>query len=163
MSLGPFYAAVRNLTKLEGYDPKYPGMWPWKTIEVEVDAEYPEYPEGLEVGALYQYEDDENYWLDADRDMYFFDWREKLVQMVGQPSVDEAKGPYPFRELIDHQGSTGGTIGPVVCEKIASDFDAWEDAARSLGDEKFLGYYQHIRRAFEFARGKGAVRMCVIA
>lgn len=107
MSLGPFYAAVRNLTKLEGYDSRYPGMWPRNAIEIEIDDEYPEYPEGLEVGALYQYEGDKNYWLDADRDMYFFDWREKLVQMVGQKSVDEAVGQYPFAELIRHQGSTG--------------------------------------------------------
>ena len=162
MSFGPFYSAVRNLKKLAGYDPIYPGTLPKNTIEIEVDAEYPEYPEGLEVGALYQYDGEENYWLDEDGDMYFFDWREKLVQMVGQRSVKDAEGQYPFRELICHQGSTGGTIGPVVCEKIASDFDAWEDAARSLGDEKFLEYYLHIRRAFEFARGKGAVRLCVL-
>ncbi|ABF12324.1 hypothetical protein [Cupriavidus metallidurans] len=162
MSLGPFYAAVKNLTKLEGYDPDYPGTWPHRTIEIEVDAEYPEYPEGLEVGALYQYESEENYWLNADQDMYFFKWREKLVQMVGEKSVEEAEGQFPFCELIRHQGSTGGTIGPVVCEKIASDFDAWEAAARSLGDERFFEYYVHIRRAFEFARGTGAVSLCVL-
>lgn len=163
MSLGPFYSAVSNLKKLEGYDPMHPGTWPDNTIEIEVDNENPEYPAGLEVGGLYQYAEEENYWLDEDGDRYFFIWRQQLVQMVGQESEESAEGQYPFCELIRHQGSTGGTIGPVMCETIASDFKAWEEAARSLGDAKFLEYYMHIRRPFEFARGNGAVRFCVLA
>jgi hypothetical protein len=162
MSLGPLYSAVKNLKKLEGYDPIYPGTWPDNTIDVEVDNEYPEYPEGLEVDALYQYEEEEMYWLDPERDMYFFIWREQLVKMVGQESVEAAEGQYPFCELIRHQGISGGTIGPVICERLAMAFETWEDAARSLGDAKFFEYYQHIRQPFEFARGSGAVRFCYL-
>ncbi|WP_035883432.1 hypothetical protein [Cupriavidus metallidurans] len=165
MSVGPYFAVMSNLKKLEGYDPIYTWTWPRNTLAITGDDKYPEYAEGLEIGALYHYEEEEYYFLlNSEQDMYFFEWREKLVQMVGQKSVDEADGQYPFCELIRHRECADcTTIGPLMSERIASDFDAWEYVARSTGDARFLEYYEHIRRPFELARGNGAVSLYAMA
>jgi hypothetical protein len=49
------------------------------------------------------------------------------------------------------------TFGPVVCQKLATDFEKWKSAADTLGDSKFSSWYSHIWSTFSLAGDAGRV------
>jgi hypothetical protein len=51
----------------------------------------------------------------------------------------------------------GMTFGPVVCKKLAADFDKWEPEAWSWGDFRFYRYYLAMREYFRFPGEHGFI------
>ncbi len=82
------------------------------------------------------------------------EWRRQLASLVGIRDLDawwstnSGRGD-PFAELIMFSDCEG-SIGPVVCAKLAKDFAKWQRAAGTLGDPYFLGRYNDWRKAFGF-------------
>lgn len=97
---------------------------------------------------------------------YYGAWRDKLAKLAGYPLVTGRTRPYsegawaategPFWELIDFT-YCDGVLGTAVCQKLAEDFDDYEESARRLGDEDFLYAYLQFKAAVEFASDGGAV------
>ncbi len=87
-------------------------------------------------------------------------WRAALAAMVGIPNIREwFRNPdmkAPFAELINFADNEG-TIGPVVCARLTSDFDAWADRAAANDDVSAYGRYERMRAIFKHAAGSGFV------
>jgi len=69
--------------------------------------------------------------------------------------------PGPFMELINFSDCEG-TLGPVVCAKLAEDFQEFDDRAKSAwgGDSGPYAIYSNWRKAVEMAADRGAIAFC---
>lgn len=86
------------------------------------------------------------------------EWRRRLASLVGIGDLDawwstnSGRGD-PFAELIMFSDCEG-SIGPVVCEKLAKDFERFNVAAAQMDSDchgsYFLQRYDDWRKAFEF-------------
>ncbi len=87
-------------------------------------------------------------------------WRAALAAMVGIPNIREwFRNPdmkAPFAELINFADNEG-TIGPVVCARLALDFDAWAERAAANDDVSANDRYERMRAIFKHAAGSGFV------
>lgn len=96
-------------------------------------------------------------------------WREQLAKLVGYPKAFIPDYPRechqigaftvaegPFHELICFSDCEG-TLGPVVCAKLAKDFAEWDERAAAQGDEDWYTAYKKFRTGFELAANTGAV------
>lgn len=101
-------------------------------------------------------------------------WRNRLAKLAGYPEgtykqCGEDRPSYcvacwngaqgPFAELI-HFSDCEGVIGTAVSKKLAADFAAFDDKAKTTEDEHFYAKYQDWRKAFEMAANGGAVQFC---
>ncbi len=78
------------------------------------------------------------------------DWSIQLSELVvDEDKYPESEGRGPFWELLRY-GLRGMTFGPVVCKKLANDFEKWYMDAWALGD---LEFYQGARKAPAFQAG----------
>jgi len=48
-------------------------------------------------------------------------------------------------------------FGPVVCAKLAADFDEWDSNTRSRSDDRFYEFYCKLRECFSWPVGKSAL------
>jgi len=92
-------------------------------------------------------------------------WREALAQMVGIANIREwFRNPdmsVPFSELLNFADNEG-VLGPVVCKRIAADFDVWSARAaeytpRTLEAGYFRSHYSTWHAAFKHAACDGFV------
>lgn len=87
-------------------------------------------------------------------------WRAALASMVGITNIREwFRNPdmgAPFAELINFAANKG-TIGPVVCARLASDFDKWAERAANNAAVSEHGRYERMRAIFKHAAGSGFV------
>lgn len=98
-------------------------------------------------------------------------WRDRLAKLAGCPQGtynqygkdwpshcvacwNGAQGP--FAELI-HFSDCEGVIGAAISKKLAADFAAFEEAAKTQEDEHFFKLYQAWQKAFGMAANGGAV------
>ena len=111
------------------------------------------------------------------QDKYYLEWCEKLVSLVtkgkkltggpyrmvawsnalselvqNEDKYSETGGRGPFWELLRY-GLRGMTFGPVVCRKLAVDFQTWESDAWASRDFEFLQMYLHVQRCFNLPTG----------
>lgn len=102
-------------------------------------------------------------------------WRENLAKLAGYPLTDyeenwikqcHAAGAWdveegPFHELI-HFSDCEGTLGPVVCAKLAKDFEEFMSKAESDPEfEPYLEGYKQLAAACKRAgEENGALRFC---
>lgn len=85
------------------------------------------------------------------------EWFKAVAALVeDEERYPETGGRGPFWELFRY-GMTGATSGPVVCAKLVADFDAWEEAVKSVGKDKFFEYHLELRRCFAHAGESGMV------
>ncbi|PLP96831.1 hypothetical protein [Cupriavidus pauculus] len=152
------------------------------TVAVVAPASYPQLAEGLVPDAAYEFETSsrERFCYDDINDPWFYNYCRKLTVLIspGKPlqgrrtvgewfkavaalAEDEEKYPEtggrgPFWELFRY-GMSGMTFGPVVCKKLVADFDAWEEAVKSIGEDKFYEYHMELRRCFAHAGDNGMV------
>ena len=160
-------------------------LWVDEDMLAVAPPDYPQLAEGLEIGALYQEVPGPDgyggilHYLDSLED--YCDWCEKLVSLVTNgkklkecpkdevewsnglselvedlDQYPETEGRGPFWELLRY-GLRGMTFGPVVCQKLATDFEKWKSAADTLGDSEFSGWYSHIWSTFSLAGDAGRV------
>ncbi|MGC5803641.1 hypothetical protein SNK19_05860 [Ralstonia pseudosolanacearum] len=120
-----------------------------------VNPDCPQNAAGLEVGAAYEFEQ-ENGFSVCNNLREYSAWLEELVDLIGFDEAPDEHGPGPFRELILY-GGLGEIIGPVASAKLVADFVEWDERARSLGDDAFYELYARIRKVFEYAGEAGAV------
>ena len=135
-----------------------PGAGPQNGGSFMVDFVNPDCPQntaGLEVGAAYEFEQ-ENGFSVCDSWYQYSAWLEELVDLVGFEDAPDEHGPGPFRELILY-GRFGGIIGSVASAKLVADFIEWDERARLLGDDAFYEWYARMRKVFEYAGEAGAV------
>jgi len=98
-------------------------------------------------------------------------WRDRLAKLAGYPEGtyeqygkdwpshcvacwNGAQGP--FAELI-HFSDCEGVIGTAISKKLAADFAAFDEAAKTQEDEPFYKLYQDWQKAFTMAANGGAV------
>nr|WP_217910456.1 hypothetical protein [Paraburkholderia youngii] len=124
--------------------------------EVRGNPEFPEITEGLEVGGLYQY--DEEHWFGvAGKERELNERMDQLATLVGYDcQIARADGPGPFQEWFRYPGHMG-TIGSKTSAKLAADFAAWDSRAREFGDASFHAWFALVRKMFEYAADDGAV------
>lgn len=99
-------------------------------------------------------------------------WREELAKLAGYPATAMehygkvemrhdhgawAASAGPFYELINFS-DCDGTLGPVVCAKLAADFAAHQAAADAHENEYFRATYAKWRAGFDMAADGGAIR-----
>lgn len=152
------------------------------TVAVVAPTSYPQLADGLLPEAAYEFEPSsrEMFCYDDGNNPWFYNYCRKLTVLIspGKPLQgrrtpaewfkavaalveDEEKYPEtggrgPFWELFRY-GMTGATFGPVVCAKLVADFDAWEEAVKSVGEDKFYEYHIELRRCFAHAGDSGMV------
>ncbi|MHA6866932.1 hypothetical protein [Ralstonia solanacearum] len=120
-----------------------------------INPDCPQNAAGLEVGAAYEFEQEDGFSV-CNNLREYSTWLEELVDLVGFEEVPDEHEPGPFRELILY-GGFGEIIGPVASAKLVADFIEWDERARSLGDDAFYEWYGRMRRVFEYAGEAGAV------
>ncbi|MGA4332494.1 hypothetical protein ACI2U6_17380 [Ralstonia nicotianae] len=121
-----------------------------------INPDCPQNAAGLEVGAAYEFEQ-ENGFSVCNNLREYSARLEELDDLVG-PHEDklEADEPGPFQGLILY-GGLGEIIGPVASAKLVADFIDWDESARSLGNDAFYEWYGRMRKVFEYAGTAGAV------
>jgi hypothetical protein len=129
----------------------YPSLVDW----------FPEWAEGLEYGAVYEYED--AFGFRAGSYSGYNWWREWLCEtFLGvSPQVvwDNPKDfqNAPFYRLI-HFADSEGYISKIHAEKLAKDFQKYQDDIDLLDDEDWTKQaYNNWRKAFEMASENGFV------
>lgn len=88
-------------------------------------------------------------------------WRNQLAELAGYASAADAWGNHsggPFWELINFSDCQG-TLGTLVCAKLAQDFAQFQAAADAHPDEYFRADYNSMRAGFELAATDGAVKI----
>lgn len=123
-------------------------------IEV-VNPDCPQNAAGLEVGAAYEFEQEDGFSV-CNNLREYSGWLEELIDLVGFEEAPDEHEPGPFQELILY-GGLGEIIGPVASAKLAADFIEWDERARSIGDDAFYEWYARMRKVFEYAGEAGAV------
>jgi len=180
-----YLIAYKKLRKRE--QPRHSERWDQCPVTDEVmdnvvlvvaPPDYPQLADGLEIGAVYEYEHEDSSWYciaERSLDGYFFEWCGTLVKLVagrelkGGPfslvdwcnklsemmedkeKYPETDGRGPFWELLRYN-LRGMTYGPVVCAKLVADFDDWDPEIWFRSDEKFYNFYRKMRECFSCAR-----------
>lgn len=132
-------------------------------VQFWINDEYPGRNNEIQGDLWYSFED--SYQFDSGH-TYHLNWCDELARIAGYPEVrvgnqircDESvtAGSGPFSELIDFSGCEG-TIGPVFCQKLASDFRRFQAQAESHPGNSFRKRYVKWQKAFEMAADSGAV------
>lgn len=153
------FVACRGLKKLEGVS--YRDVWELgrsDVIGVPDDPEYSRITEGLELGGVYEYVEDE--WFTFGRRHEFSEGLKKLADFANydarRPGVTDTG---PFCEIFTNTESI--LFGTIVSAKLAADFAKWDLLAQARGwlDESFYDLYKHWWQMFKFAAKDGAVRL----
>lgn len=102
---------------------------------------------------------------------YYGRWREQLAKLAGYPMEpydlgDEVRVTYcaacwsgakgPFSEQINFSDCEG-TFGPTTTLKLSLDYIAFDEKAKTFGDE-FYRVYTKFRNVFEKVSGNGVVK-----
>lgn len=129
---------------------------------------FPEQYEGLDPDSFYHSE-----YISGPSMAYggYNRWRDQLARIAGYPKMIFNMGdgtirethctkcwegePGPFAEQINFSDCEG-TIGPVVCTKLAKDYNDFADKAE-LEDEWFLKNYKLFQFIFNEVAGNGLV------
>lgn len=99
-------------------------------------------------------------------------WRNDLAKLAGYKNEEYEHSPGfkewsyckgcwfdgvtgPFSEQIDFSDCEG-TLGPIVCAKLAKDYEAFDEQAKALGDQ-FYKTYSLFRELFSQTEGLVAV------
>lgn len=150
------FSLYRGLEKIGGpesddsllLDPKT-GMRLGFRFRVEAPEGYPQYCDGLEIGAIYSAADCIGSDV-MDEGLTYFAFLDKLGEMVGHDEMapNPTHNPPPFFELLRFAFQRGH-MGPEVAEKLRRDFEEWRDVAKTYaGDWFWRKYYnEEIRMA----------------
>jgi hypothetical protein len=96
-------------------------------------------------------------------------WREQLAKLAGYPAKEDYDGHQKHSATVWHNPVAGdfleiinfsdceGIIGSEISQKLAKDFEKYQNSANELGDERFLDLYNTWREAFELASDNGCV------
>ncbi len=159
---------IDYLPEVEDWEDKYYGCidMPENTAYIDncLANHFPEWAEGLEFGAEYQYEDcycfcagsysGYNYWRN---------WLSLTVLGISAATVWANKELYqekPFYRLINFSDCEG-VIGPIHSAKLAEDLKEHQSSIDELKCEQWLkDKYANWKRAFEHASENGYVDFC---
>lgn len=139
-------------------------------VQLYVNSDFPGRAGDIESGAVYRAESALH--VAAGSYGYYNGWRDELAKLAGWPqgsyeqygktwpsyaasAWDADSGP--FYELICFSDCEG-TLGPVVCAKLAGDFAEHQDKADAHKNERFRAKYAEWRAAFELAADGGAMK-----
>lgn len=160
-------------------------FWVHEDMLVVEPPDYPKLAEGLEIGAFYREPSAANGTCGLLHGLSslekYYDWCERLVTLVtngkklkerpdgevgwsiklselveDKEKNSETEGRAPFWELLRY-ALRGMTFGPVVCQKLAADFEKWESKVSALADSKFSEMYGYLWSTFSLAADAGMV------
>ena len=122
---------------------------------------FPEWRDGLELGAVYQYEDSYSFRAGSYYNFWLWrDWLSTAILGVSAGVVWDKTEKYqnsPFYRLINFSDREG-IIGPLTAKSLATDFQEFQRAIDELGCDGWLkDKYADWRKAFEYAAENGYV------
>jgi hypothetical protein len=125
-------------------------------ITVEGNPDAPQIAVGVEVGATYRCAE-ETFFSFPQGWRYCRKWTEKLWDMVGcsEEEVLAAGSTGAFRDYFIW--AQNGTFGPKASAKLAAEFAALDEQAKTFADEEFYETYAFMRTMFEWGANDGLI------